>query len=1025
MRRFLLSLISALMLCTGFNAMAYVNSGSHIYFDGTGWTNNCVQLMIGHDSYSRGEQFTKISNTNIYYLKTANSWGESNTRFAVFGTTGLWNDENTSMENRRNAVKQWGGDGARYTGIQYNYGINYNNSYLITSTGEENITTSYLGGGYNDLNHTHSINVDGQGTVAISSYKLNGTNSSTESKGETSCDAAYTATVICTAEAAEGYTFAGWYENDNVISTETTYSYVAANSARTIVAKFERMQVVISQLYFAGNIFDAEKSDHWSNPYEMTAEGEGIFTWTGKLYQEGEFKFRNTTGDTWDISFTTGDQNTYKLNEALPLSQDKDAVNGKWMASTGTYSVTVDVNAMTVTFVEVEEPITSFYFAGNIFDAERTGYWSNPYEMTAEGEGIFTWTGMLYQGGEFKFRNTTGDTWDLSYTTGNSNTYELNTPHTLYRDGDNGVFTASTGEYVVTVDVNAMTVTFEEAAVEVGSVYLITEAAWDNVIAMTTTDNNIYVWEGELYGAFKFRTNAYTSFGQMGSTDGATINIGEAYTMARTSTDAMQTFNMANAADNKMHVKVIVNLSENTMRVLPADVYIAGSAVVEVKSDGAWSTSTVQGCVHDTDTDVYTWTGYLYNNNGDADARFKFILASGYSNGGHLVPVAATAPNYSYEGVTYNLQFLWDVDTNGASGNQLFHAAGSDNWATDMAAGVMDNGTTTRIKVRAEINLGDMTVTFYKIDELHIENLFISGDATEHTAAGYGAMTAASDADGSYYYSITNFVDNASGFYFPLQDTQAFPALVAWEDDYVTTHFVKHGYDYSGYDGAVQNHFNVPSAGVYKVIVRPDYDEVRVYPYDALLPADGAYITLAERSTTRALKATFFEDVVAFDPSKVKIESEYMWWTGNVAIPCQVVARENIEGDGGIDGKTVSFGANSLDNCLADGETYTITFEQGAVTFASTTRAGETRTNPAFSYTVSIEDDPEIGTGVEGVTTDTFSYANGVVTAEGAIEVYNVGGAIVARGNDNVDLRALNAGVYIVRNGNQVRKVVR
>ncbi len=52
-------------------------------------------------------------------------------------------------------------------------------------------------------------------------------------------------------------------------------------------------------------------------------------------------------------------------------------------------------------------------------------------------------------------------------------------------------------------------------------------------------------------------------------------------------------------------------------------------------------------------------------------------------------------------------------------------------------------------------------------------------------------------------------------------------------------------------------------------------------------------------------------------------------------------------------------------------------------------------------------------------------YANGVVAAEGAIEVYNVGGAIVARGNDNVDLRALNAGVYIVRNGNQVRKVVR
>ena len=1023
MRRFLLSLISALMLCTGFNAMAAdIFTGDQVLYlkVSNDWKNDNARFAACL-CYNGGANWCDMEwvEGNVYQMTVPTDNSYTHVLFCRM-------NPGTSDNNWSNKWNQTGNLYANDWGSNNAYeitGWDYSGQYFTYTPVAPSAPESLYFRGDDTGSDWPAVAMNKEGDVFTLTTTL------TNGKGfkfTTTTDWSGTEyTVSGDVYNNESYTLVSggansiWKGNTGTVDIKVDFADVA-HPVLTITEK-----TVITSLYFAGNIFDAEKSDHWSNPYEMTAEGEGIFTWTGKLYQEGEFKFRNTTGDTWDISFTTGDQNTYKLNEALPLSQDKDAVNGKWMASTGTYSVTVDVNAMTVTFVEVEEPITSFYFAGNIFDAERTGYWSNPYEMTAEGEGVFTWTGMLYQGGEFKFRNTTGDTWDLSYTTGNNNTYELNTPHTLYRDGDNGVFTASTGEYVVTVDVNAMTVTFEEAAVEVGSVYLITEAAWDNVIAMTTTDNNIYVWEGELYGAFKFRTNADTSFGQMGSTDGATINIGEAYTMARTSTDAMQTFNMANAADNKMHVKVIVNLSENTMRVLPADVYIAGSAVVEVKSDGAWSTSTVQGCVHDTDTDVYTWTGYLYNNNGDADARFKFILASGYSNGGHLVPVAATAPNYSYEGVTYNLQFLWDVDVNGTSGNQLFHAAGSDNWATDMAAGVMDNGTTTRIKVRAEINLGDMTVTFYKIDELHIENLFISGDATEHTAAGYGAMTAASDADGSYYYSITNFVDNASGFYFPLQDTQAFPALVAWEDDYVTTHFVKHGYDYSGYDGAVQNHFNVPSAGVYKVIVRPDYDEVRVYPYDALLPADGAYITLAERSTTRALKATFFEDVVAFDPSKVKIESEYMWWTGNVAIPCQVVARENIEGDGGIDGKTVSFGANSLDNCLADGETYTITFEQGAVTFASTTRAGETRTNPTFSYTVTIEDDPEIGTGVEGVTTDTFSYANGVVTAEGAIEVYNVGGAIVARGNDSVDLRGLNAGVYIVRNGNQVRKVVR
>ena len=68
----------------------------------------------------------------------------------------------------------------------------------------------------------------------------------------------------------------------------------------------------------------------------------------------------------------------------------------------------------------------------------------------------------------------------------------------------------------------------------------------------------------------------------------------------------------------------------------------------------------------------------------------------------------------------------------------------------------------------------------------------------------------------------------------------------------------------------------------------------------------------------------------------------------------------------------------------------------------------------------------ENATGIEGVeATNGIAYANGIVAAEGAIEVYNVNGMVVARGNESLDLRNLNAGVYIVRNGNNVRKVVR
>ena len=64
-------------------------------------------------------------------------------------------------------------------------------------------------------------------------------------------------------------------------------------------------------------------------------------------------------------------------------------------------------------------------------------------------------------------------------------------------------------------------------------------------------------------------------------------------------------------------------------------------------------------------------------------------------------------------------------------------------------------------------------------------------------------------------------------------------------------------------------------------------------------------------------------------------------------------------------------------------------------------------------------------TGLEAVEADGMVYAGNVVSAEGAIEVYNLSGAVVAYGENRVDLNALAGGVYVVRCGNDVMKVVR
>lgn len=66
-----------------------------------------------------------------------------------------------------------------------------------------------------------------------------------------------------------------------------------------------------------------------------------------------------------------------------------------------------------------------------------------------------------------------------------------------------------------------------------------------------------------------------------------------------------------------------------------------------------------------------------------------------------------------------------------------------------------------------------------------------------------------------------------------------------------------------------------------------------------------------------------------------------------------------------------------------------------------------------------------IATGIEHNSySNGIDYVDGIVIAEGAIEVYNINGTIADSGNNEIDLNKLNRGIYIVRNGDQVRKVV-
>lgn len=106
-----------------------------------------------------------------------------------------------------------------------------------------------------------------------------------------------------------------------------------------------------------------------------------------------------------------------------------------------------------------------------------------------------------------------------------------------------------------------------------------------------------------------------------------------------------------------------------------------------------------------------------------------------------------------------------------------------------------------------------------------------------------------------------------------------------------------------------------------------------------------------------------------------------------------------------------------------------VEFDEGAVVFKNkatengvqTLAAGE-RFSPAFSYSFTTG---QLPTGVEAVQAETpISFKNKEVIAAGKIEVYNLVGVLVSEGVDSVSLAGKTQGIYIVRCGNNVMKIV-
>ena len=221
---------------------ANISANTYFYFDNSisKFTKPCIQLMVGHSSWSQGYEMSKIAGTDIYCVKMP-AWSGA-TQLCIFGTDSVWGGESSTISSR----KSWAPES---TGV-YSLSSNASGSKLLYASGTS-LKMSSLSA-YSALNTAQTIvaTVNGEtvadaATFVIDSYNFTNATTVAACEGTTTVNAARTANVSMILDTvAAGYEFAGWsLDGTTVASEETAYEYVCDGTAKTVYALFNVVEV--------------------------------------------------------------------------------------------------------------------------------------------------------------------------------------------------------------------------------------------------------------------------------------------------------------------------------------------------------------------------------------------------------------------------------------------------------------------------------------------------------------------------------------------------------------------------------------------------------------------------------------------------------------------------------------------------------------------------------------------------------------------------------------------------------------
>ncbi|MBQ2438727.1 MAG: starch-binding protein, partial [Paludibacteraceae bacterium] len=435
-------LFFAAILCS-VSAWAHdLAANQYVYFEKpSDWTQ--VALLLGHDGYSIGYNMTKISNTNLYYWKTA-SWGGYNAYAFI-------------------DAKDWGGQdwGDCKPDKRKKYASHYSSTFTTaiakyhlfnTTKSVSSHASSYA----TAVNRTQTIKVqlkDGSNwvdatvvpadlkasTYALTSATAAGAKSASLAKESTNVsatvDAAYSAkvTLSCT-NVLDGYVFDGWYDANGNKITSYTVSDAHTVYARFIQSAEETNEVTVTYMCGATSVattvaefvgVESEKS--------FTAPTVTGYNFTGWTIGAGITLKAGTASDATITVVTKSASSDYTL-----IANYEEVIETIYFINTGKWSV-VNLHRWGGTAAETAWPGEAMTSTG-----EKIGEY-DVYSFTAQ-QGAF-------KNVIFTNKNTGSDqTGDLEWTAGK---YYINN-----YNGNSGWYTKAEAEELLVVPAVYETVYF-------------------------------------------------------------------------------------------------------------------------------------------------------------------------------------------------------------------------------------------------------------------------------------------------------------------------------------------------------------------------------------------------------------------------------------------------------------------------------------------------------------------------------------------------------------------------------------